>query len=165
MGQFQKTPTEQEADRQAADVTEENLRHRTVEGGKSDDGAAKRCGRDRRGQRQVAERAEQDQRRGDWNHLRDGDPVDPVHEIDQVYEPQAGQEQNGLFDPDWNGRNDPQMARGRNQHGRDRQRLQDQPRYHLDGFDIVSGADESDEGGRAEHHDRKVRADQTEAMR
>ena len=92
------------------------------------------------GRREISERAEQHQRCGDWNHLGDGHPVDPVHEVDQIDEPQAGQKQNRSLDPQRTGRNDPKLARYRIENRADRQPLQDQPWYHRNGFDVVGGA-------------------------
>ena len=75
-GELQQAPAEQQADRQAADITQENLCDRTIEWRKSEHGAAQ-CRRDQRRDLQIcAAPAEQDHRCGDGDHLGDRQPAD-----------------------------------------------------------------------------------------
>ena len=96
--------------------------------------------------------------------LGDRHQVEPVHEVDEIHEPEAREQKQGAFDPERAGRNDPKIAGRGNDHGGDRQRLQQEPRQDRNGVDVVGKAYDSDEQRRAENRDgnfQACRADKT----
>src|SRR5665213_1556867 len=107
VGQLQQTPAEQQADRQAADVAEEDFCDRPVEGREAEHGAAQ-CRSDHRSRYwKFTEQSEHDHRACDRHHFGDRHQVETVHEVDEVNEPQACQQQQAAFDPERSSRDDP----------------------------------------------------------
>ena len=79
---------------------------------------------------------------GDRHHLGDGDPVEPVHEVDEIHEPDAAEDEKSLLHHEGNGiRQHPQAARRHD--GRDRPDLQNEPQAGGQGTDVVDGADDA----------------------
>src|SRR5665213_1556865 len=110
VGQLQQTPAEQQADRQAADVAEEDFCDRPVEGREAEHGAAQ-CRSDHRSRYwKFTEQSEHDHRACDRHHFGDRHQVETVHEVDEVNEPQACQQQQAAFDPERSSRDDPGVA-------------------------------------------------------
>jgi hypothetical protein len=106
----------------------------------------------------------QDRERGrDRHDLGDGNPVEPVHEIDEVDEPQPCQHEEAAFDPDRNERRNAQAA-GTGEHDcSDGNGLQQKPRQDRNRFEVVGEAERRDEQGRTEQRDREVRSDVCDA--
>ena len=152
-GELQQTPAGQEADRQAADVAEKDFRHRPVERRETEHRPEQRRGGDRRGRGKFGEPAEQNERAGDGHDLGDRHQVQPVHEVDEVHEPQACEQQQAALEPERAGGSDPQVfGRGKDHRG-DGEPLQQQPRHHRDGTDVIGKAHGRDEQRRAEYRD------------
>ncbi len=110
-GDQDQQPPEHEPDRQAADVAKEKLCHRSVEKSKADYAAAQCETDDARPRRHDAENAEYGDRGGDRNDFRHGHPVEAVHEINEIDEPQAADDQRQALDPPRQQGNDAQFGR------------------------------------------------------
>ena len=78
--------------------------------------------------RHDAENTEYGERGGDRNDFRHGHPVEAVHEIHEIDEPQAADDERKALDPPRQQGNDAQFGRQRQDHRRDGERLQQQPR-------------------------------------
>ncbi len=152
-GELQQAPAGQQADRQAADVAEKDFRDRAVEGREAEHRPEQRRGSDCHGRRKFDEPAEQNERTGDGHDLGHRHQIQPVHEVDEVHEPQACEQQQAAFDPERTGGSDPQVFRRGQDHRGDREPLQQQPRHHRDGTDVIGKAHGRDEQRRAEYHD------------
>ncbi len=93
-GEHDEKPNQQQADWQTADVAEKKPGYRSIEWSK----ACRRTAQSRGSQescvrRKHAGKTERGQRRCDWENFSHGHPVNPVHEIDQVYKPDRGDEE------------------------------------------------------------------------
>ena len=151
-GQLQQAPAEQQADRQAADVAEKDLRHRPVERRKAD--AARHTTR-RLTIVVVAGTSPSQPSRAmaalTGTASADRHQVEPVHEVDEVHEPEAGQQHEAAFDPERKQRRRSCKLVGRGKDdGRDGRRLQQQPRQHPNRMDVIGKAHGRDEQRRAE---------------
>ena len=146
-GKLQQKPAKQKPDRQATHVAEKDLRHRPVE--RRETGSrAKQGGRDDGGQRsERTEKAKHQNRASHRYDFRDGHPVDPVHEIDQVDEPYATEKKAGAFDRPRQLRDDFQLGRERRDHGADGDALHRQPRRGRQGAHVVHDADQCEQRG------------------
>ena len=92
-GELQQRPADEQAQGQRAHVTEEEPRHRLVEGSEAEKPAKQGGGEERRGRRQAAHDAEEREGGCDGHELGHAHPVDPVHEVDEVHEPDPGEDQ------------------------------------------------------------------------
>ena len=136
-GELQQAPAEQEADRQTADIAEENPGDRAVEGRKAEHRTAK-CGCDDcRRRRQFAEPpSEQHQGRRHRHNLSNRHEVQSVHEVHQVHEPEAGEQKHGALDA--NGQAEMiRKSSGADDEDRNRYPLKEQSRQGRDRLDVV----------------------------
>ena len=144
-------PCEQKPDWQASNVTEKNPRHRPVERRKAEEPATERERNDDALRRQCAKPS--DQRQTDCHRDKFGDchPVDAVHEIGEIDEPEAGDEQHRALDPPRKEWRDTQVQGQAHDHGGDRERLQNEPRADADAPHIVGRSNQRDERGGRQH--------------
>ncbi len=139
---LQQQPADQQADRQAADVAEEQPRHRLVERGEAEHGAKQRARDQRRQDADAGIERQQHDRAGDRHDLGHRHPVDAVHEVEQVDEPHAAEKQERAIEPLRHLRHRLKFMRQRGDHDADRQALGRQPDRRRQGADIVETADQ-----------------------
>ena len=75
------------------------------------------------------------------DRLRRSHPVNAIHEVDEVDEPQSTDEQNQTFQAPRQIRGDAQVLRQRKDDGGDDQRLQQQTRHNGKRADVIDRAD------------------------
>ncbi len=140
-GKLEQQPSHHQSDRQAAAVAEKELRHRPVEWRKAEHGAEKRQ-RDQRGRlRHRTEQRENVDAGRDRHGLRHGDPVDAVHEVDEIDEPQQRDGLDGPLDDERHDRQRTQVRRHRRDDGDDRDGLQRKARQRRQREDVVGDAE------------------------
>ena len=80
--------------------------------------------------------------RGDRHHLGHGDPVEPVHEVDEVHEPDAAEDEKRLLHDERNPfRKDPDAARHHD--AATAGDLQEKAQAGGERTDVVDGADDA----------------------
>ncbi len=88
------------------------------------------------GSRRESRQAERREEGGDRHHLGDGDPIEPVHEVDEVHEPDAAKQQKRALDHERN-RLGQDADLHCEEHGHDRQHLEEKPRARGQRPDVV----------------------------
>ena len=152
-------PAEQQADRQTADVAEEEPGDRPIEIGKTEHCSAKRQRHDHSRRRQGAEPSDHGQRRRDRHDLGDRHPIEAVHEIYEVDEPQPADDEQDALGPPRHERHDAQFMWECVNHERDRQRLQQQAGGDRDRANVIGGAHARDQNHGSEHEQQRLRGD------
>jgi len=121
---------------------------------KSNQRAAQRHRDDGRGFRKFVEPSQHHHRAGDRHDLGDRHQVQSVHEVDEVDEPEPGDQQHTALDWKRTCGHDLQIGRRREDDRADGCGLQQQPRQHRNGLDVVGKSNQRDEQRRGEHHER-----------
>ena len=94
MPQLQQHPADENAYGQRAHIAKKEPRDGLVEGREAEKGAAEASSHENFDGR-AAHDAEARKEGGDRHHLGDGDPIQPIHEVDEVHEPHAAEYENG----------------------------------------------------------------------
>ncbi len=152
--EFQQAPAQQQTNRQTADITEKDLCDRAIEWRESDHCTAERGSDNRSWQRQLAEPSQQNHCAGDRYSLGNSHQVQPVHEIDEVHEPEARKQKKRSFDRQWTRWNDSKIGRSCKDDRADGGGLQQQARQYRDGFKIIGKSQHRDEQRRGENRSR-----------
>jgi len=151
--ELEQQPAEQQTDRQAPHVAEKELRHRLVEGCKTQDRAKQRSCDQRRQQPDRAGEAEQGERGGHRHELRHGHPVDSVHEIDKVDEPHAAEKEASALEPPRRLRQEPQLVRQHGDDGGNGDALHGEPGSRRQRAHVVDRPDHGEQRRRRRHGD------------
>ena len=146
-------PADKQADRQAADIAEKQLRDRAVEGRKAEHRPQKRERDDERLRRQGAEHPDDGDAERDRHDLGDHHPIDAVHEVHEIDEPDAADDHESALEPERQRRQDVQVGGQRAEHHADGNGLGDQPRRKAEHVDIVGCTHDGKQERRAHHRE------------
>ncbi len=154
-GKQHKHPAQQQSDRKAADVAQKQAGNRLVEGRKTRDGAAERGRNDNDWDRKGAHPPEQDEACCHGHDFGNRHPVDAVHEVHDIDQPDAADEHEGPVEPPWPRRHDSEFGwKGCNDRG-DGSCLQDQagPGFHR--ATIINRANQCESCSRQENDGKR----------